>query len=66
MTNTITRAAMMLGVLLVVGASLAWAYVDPDVAEPGTTVEVWVLGEPVPATVRAEALWDPKHERARS
>jgi len=49
-----------------VGASLAWAYVDPDVAEPGTTVDVWVLGEPVPATVRAEALWDPKHERARS
>jgi dimethylglycine dehydrogenase len=48
------------------GKSLAWAYVDPDRSEPGTTMQVLVLGEPRPAEVLAEAVWDPKHERARS
>ncbi len=46
--------------------SLAWAYVDPDRAEPGTELTVLVLGEPCSATVVAEAIWDPKHERARA
>ncbi len=48
------------------GRSLAWAYVDPDRAEPGTRMTVLVLGEPRPATVLAEAVWDPGHVRARS
>ena len=46
--------------------SLAWAYVDPDQSEPGTEMTVLVLGELCPATVLAEAVWDPKHERARA
>ncbi len=49
-----------------VGKSLAWAYVDPDVAEPGTRLEVLVLGRSCPATVLAEAVWDPGHERVRA
>ncbi len=48
------------------GKSLAWAYVDADQAEPGTEVTVLVLGEPCPTVVLAEAVWDPKHERARA
>ena len=48
------------------GKSLAWAYVDPDQAEPGTVMTVLVLGRPCPATVLADAVWDPAHERARS
>ncbi|NNF65449.1 MAG: GcvT family protein [Acidimicrobiia bacterium] len=48
------------------GKSLAWAYVDPDVAAPNTELEVLVLGETCRAVVREEAVWDPKHERARS
>ncbi len=47
------------------GKSLAWAYVDPDQAEPDTEMQVLVLGEVRPAVVLAEAVWDPKHERAR-
>ena len=46
--------------------SLVWAYVDPDQAAPRTEAEVLVLGEARPAIVLAEAVWDPKHERARS
>jgi dimethylglycine dehydrogenase len=48
------------------GKSLAWAYVDPDQAVPGTELTVLVLGQPRPARVLAEPVWDPKHERARS
>ncbi len=48
------------------GKSLAWAYVDPDQAESGTGMTVWLLGRARPAMVLAEAVWDPQHERARS
>ncbi len=48
------------------GLSLAWAYVDPDQAEPGTEMTVLVLGEPCAARVLAEPVWDPKHERAQA
>ncbi len=49
-----------------IGKSLAWAYLDPDQAEPGTELSVLVLGRPRPAVVLAEAVWDPAHERARA
>ena len=35
-------------------------------AVPGTTLEVEVFGERVPAVVADEPLWDPKGERIRS
>lgn len=46
--------------------SLAWAYVDPEQAAPGTELSVLVLGTPCRATVLAEPVWDPKSKRARS
>jgi dimethylglycine dehydrogenase len=48
------------------GKSLAWAYVDPDRGEPGTELEVLLLGTPRPARVLAEPVWDPGNERPRS
>ena len=49
-----------------VGAYLAWAYVHPDSAAPGTTLEVMVLGARRPAEVVAEPVWDPANERPRA
>ena len=42
-----------------VSASLAFGYVRPEHAAPGTDLEVLVLGEPRPARVLAEARHDP-------
>jgi len=47
-------------------SSLAWAYVDPDQAEPGTELRILVLGEPCRATVLAEPVFDPNTERPRT
>ena len=49
-----------------VGASLAFGYVRPEHAAPGTELEVMVLGEPRPARVLAEARYDPGNSRPRS
>jgi dimethylglycine dehydrogenase len=49
-----------------VGKSLAFAYVEPALATPGTTLEVAILGEPRPAEVVAEPLYDPSNARVRS
>jgi dimethylglycine dehydrogenase len=42
-----------------VGESLALAYVDRAFAEPGTLLEVHVVGERRPATVVADSPYDP-------
>ncbi len=44
---------------------LAFAYVSPSAAEPGTELEVVILGEPRAATVLAEPAFDPASERPR-
>ena len=49
-----------------VGASLAFGYVRPEHAAPGTELEVLVLGERRPARVLAEARYDPGNLRPRS
>ena len=49
-----------------VGRSLAFAYLDPAYADPGTALEVMVLGQRRPAKVLGEALYDPKNERPRA
>jgi dimethylglycine dehydrogenase len=49
-----------------VGRSIAFAYVEPVYAEPGTRFDVAILGERHRATVEAEALYDPKNERLKS
>ena len=48
-----------------VNKSLAWAYVDPDCAEPGTEMSVLILGRPTSAVVLGEPVWDPTSARAR-
>ncbi len=49
-----------------VGASIAYAYVPNELAEPGTQLTVEVFGRRVEAEVRAEPLFDPKGERIRA
>ncbi len=41
------------------GKLLAFAYVKPDCAEPGTALEVVVMGNPRPAKVLADPAYDP-------
>ena len=49
-----------------VGASVAYAYVPSERAEPGTRLEVDIFGDWVAAEVRAEPLYDPRGERVRA
>ena len=49
-----------------VGASLAFGYVAPAHAAPGTELEVLVLGERRPARVWGEARYDPRSLRPRA
>ncbi len=46
--------------------SIAYAYLPPAAAEPGTTVEVEIFGRWVEGEVAAEPLFDPKGERIRA
>jgi dimethylglycine dehydrogenase len=48
-----------------VGRSLAFAYVQPQYAEPGTKFEIRILGQICPATVLKEAAYDPENLRLR-
>jgi dimethylglycine dehydrogenase len=43
-----------------VGKILAFAYVKPEAARPGTDIEVVIMGEPRPATVLEDAAYDPE------
>jgi len=49
-----------------VGKSLAFAYVDPQFAAPGTTLEIMVLGESRPARVLPEPAYDPASHKPRT
>ena len=49
-----------------VGKSLAFAYVDPDRAAPGSGLEVALLGERRGATVLAGPVYDPDNARLRA
>jgi dimethylglycine dehydrogenase len=48
------------------GKSLALAMVRPDHAEPGTEMEIQILGERRRATVIAESPYDPENARLRA
>ncbi|MCU0605505.1 MAG: hypothetical protein MUC33_22925, partial [Desulfobacterales bacterium] len=48
-----------------VGKSIAFGYVPPQLAAPGTRLEVEVLGDKRQATVVAMPLYDPKNERMK-
>jgi dimethylglycine dehydrogenase len=46
--------------------SLAFAYVDPALAAPGTKLRVLLLGESRPAVVLPGATWDADNRRLRA
>jgi 4-methylaminobutanoate oxidase (formaldehyde-forming) len=46
--------------------SIAYAYLPPERAEPGTAVAVEIFGEWIAGEVAAEPLFDPKGERIRA
>jgi glycine cleavage system aminomethyltransferase T/glycine/D-amino acid oxidase-like deaminating enzyme len=46
--------------------SIAYAYIPPEHAEPGTTVAVEIFGRWIEGEVAAEPLFDPKGERIRA
>ncbi len=48
------------------GTSIAFAYLPPSLAEPGTECEIEVFGERVSAVVAPSPLWDPEGERIRA
>jgi len=49
-----------------VGKSIAFGYVPPQLAAPGTRLEVEVLGRKLAACVAAMPLYDPKNERMKA
>jgi dimethylglycine dehydrogenase len=49
-----------------VGKSIAFGYVPPDLAKPGSRLEVEVLGRKLGATVTPMPLYDPKNERMKA
>jgi len=49
-----------------VGKILAFAYLTPEAARPGTALEVLILGQPRPAVVLSEAAYDPQNARPRA
>ncbi|HEU4599035.1 MAG TPA: aminomethyltransferase family protein, partial [Solirubrobacterales bacterium] len=49
-----------------VGRSIAYAYLPPERAEPGTAIEVDIFGRWVEGEVAREPLFDPKGERVRA
>jgi len=46
--------------------SIALGYIRPDLAAPGTRVEIGILGERCKAEVVAEPIYDPDNSRSRS
>ena len=46
--------------------SLAFVYVPPEYAVPGTTFDIEILGNRCLATVLAEAAYDPQNKRLKS
>jgi len=46
--------------------SLAFAYVEPAFAEPGSTFDIEILGELQKATVLGEPAWDAANERLKA
>ena len=49
-----------------VGQSIAFAFVEPEFAIPGTNLEVAILGRRCTAQVIADPLYDPQNERLRA
>ena len=48
------------------GQNLAYAFVDPSLSSPGSTLTIDVLGDMVDAVVLEHAPYDPGHQRVRA
>jgi glycine cleavage system aminomethyltransferase T len=48
-----------------IGAPIAYAWLPAELSVPGTGVEIGYFDRRLTATVAAEPLFDPKHERIR-
>jgi dimethylglycine dehydrogenase len=48
------------------GKSIAFGYVPPELADPGTKLDVEILGEMRPAEVVATPLYDPANEKMKA
>ncbi len=48
-----------------VGRSIAFAYVEPEYAKPGSSFDIAILGARRRATVEAQPLYDPKNSKLR-
>ena len=46
--------------------SIAFGYVSPELTDPGTKLEVEVLGKKVAAVVANISLYDPQNERMKA
>jgi glycine cleavage system aminomethyltransferase T len=49
-----------------IDASIAYAWLPPALAEPGTAVQVEYFGEMLPGVTAAEPLFDPEGKRLRA
>jgi dimethylglycine dehydrogenase len=49
-----------------IGKILAFAYIKPEAAQPGTALEVVIHGEPRAARVLVEAAYDPNSLKPRT
>jgi dimethylglycine dehydrogenase len=49
-----------------IGKSLALAYVDSAHTEPGTKLDIVILGERMGCKVIPDSPWDPENERLRA
>ena len=49
-----------------VGKNIAYAFVDPDMADEGTEMALDLLGQQVPAKVITAIQYDPDHSRMRA
>ena len=49
-----------------VGKTLAFAYVEPHLADPGSRVEIEILGQRRTAEVLAAPVYDPTNERLKA
>jgi 4-methylaminobutanoate oxidase (formaldehyde-forming) len=54
------------GVGYTIGKSVAFAYVPPEQAEPGTKVTILVFGTWVEGVITPEPLFDPKAARVKA
>lgn len=64
--DTVTGVTTSGGYGFATGRSIAFAYVDPVHAAPGTALEIEVLGRRLGARVVEQPLYDPENARLRS